>query len=1699
MGNIKFNEISSLITKWIQEASIDSLQLTDDKLVEKAIGVVLYNHQENEESLFLQLCALNFLKAVIKTEAFKNKLSYDLIKSNAAKLIKTIDILKNEEISYYYNKEEYCLYIKLGSIVFSFHHVPLVTEVLKASFATPIKWPGIRLQRIAQPLLNYAFSINKQIEITPVGINDIINEEVVDSSLINGLNSDETSNSKNNVTEDNCIVSVDIQQTNILSETEKETIKQRILSTIDSCCSPYSEGWYDLVEIAPKLKNNGVDHREYGFKKLTLLLEFVFGASMQRKNEGTMVYLKFPLENNQIQVNQQSPLEDADNHQDCSDILSGVRVGDSVEINSFGNIKAGKISILNKQFVQLELKGGRSIRIKCDSIASIESASFLNNLIDLSFANDVIKDILVSEGLYTSSLIKTNATITMAESRRIWLVTDDGKNASCSKVSLIGINKENLVNGQRVFAFPFKGEKAYCVLMEMTYYELFECFKRLVLQKKDNSKDIQRAQIFSLLRFILESTNDSEAQSKIKRLKKQLKSTISSPSLSLDGYADDDSSDNNAPVIASIDIQENVIKENPATNNSTDEMVNEESNEKQPETSNVEIYKPESASLEGPKVVGFINLDEIKDSRKKNKTVSEEEATKDTILSTPKNELLPSMGKILRMGPVYGWITPNNQEENLYFNTTELISYAGIIDAPRVGDEVIFTLGQNAQGAMAVCIHKQCSRETIEELIEKTQRYDFKTSARLKKHIEDFENLSSNSIDTNEDLSYYLSKIGINTKKTFSPNDVEKLFAENLSAEEYVRGINLLIDEVIKTDSSKSYNLFLRSFSYTKSHKMYDVSESLIRKALIVFKKQEGKIRYFKGLLKTVNTLSNRIEITEKSIENTLNSKTQLSQLLPMYVKNAILSHKDFKGITPDQETTRTGLYKEEYIEEVEDYIKQNNADDLAYLTLIKLQLAFHPHEYDPIVDIQNFLLTRVKNILAIGDEKLYSEVRYLLRLYYQYRNFETNLDYTVGLYLMTLGEYTVSEIEMYMNIKEGRKGYKLDDLFKGIVESEVDNTLDLAMLCSSNSSIRERVSKEYEGLGKDFDGIDEFSSSLGELKNRYVQFSSDPRINFMSFITYLQTITILLNNEKNIIENDSDRIVSLITDFNTGQKYSIILDAYRNTIQNIDQVVSKLSSHPTEIGYETLLPSFILLRKSIHEKFIEIEKRVNPTIDISILGSVLFAETRTAEVEIEIGNSGDSARSIHINRLKVSGIDLKEENNIDIDIRLAAGEVKLINIELHLYENATDEKIAEVEFETNYDDIFVATNQRLTINYKISKTIIFEIKSFTKIENKFRNGSTGVELESGDDMFYGRDEIITRIKETILTGTKNQIAIYGQKRSGKSSLLNKIKGKLESDPEVPVICEKFSLDGPKKETDRLKWILEEIAISLVRGVYNRGIKKYNLSDVSRIFNEENDPFIALENAMELINNIDELNNYHFVVLIDEFTTLYQWIKEKKVTEDFMGRWIALIERPGMKLQTIVAAQDTLPHFMKESYASNYFNKFGKEPLSYLSKEETLRLIKVPVPILKFHNKSEELIYEYTSGSAFFTQIFCARLIDYLNFDKKTTVVGKEEIEKVAVRLCTGTDRLEPSTFECLTQEAKGSNYNEADNIKVLRSIAEHTRAGGYVNIKDIDVNIPQEQLVSVLDNLYARKVISKQDEGYAIIVKLFVKWILNN
>lgn len=1691
-NNIDYKDAYSKLMGWYQNISEINKPTLDVDNVRKAYNIAIYQTPTHVDEVFLQLCALNLLNVAIKKEEFAGYVSYDLVKSYVAKLLLVIDSIKDDLICYFYNKEESCLYVRIDKIVFSFRHVPLTAEILKASFSMPIVWPGVRLQQIAQPLLDYAISsLEHNSELKKILTMSTSTTVVEDRNIIDcNRRSIDYNQSIVQAIEDKPIVEN-------IPNNERQRILQEVISVAKRDCSPTPDGWYDLVKLAPSLKQNGIDYTHYGFKKLTLFLEAIFGESMQRRNEGTMVYLHFCEISTELATESRVAKDKGEYAEKVFDILDGVLEGDKVVITSYGVIESGSVSQINKQFIQLSLANNRIVRIKRDAISSIELNNEVNRElgitpIDISFANIIVKNALVSESLYPSKIIESNATITMVESWRIWFTTDDGKVASCPKVGVIGYT-EKMVKGQRVFVLPFKKEKAFCVILEMSYLELYEFFERLVLEKKDNSSDLNRSQILSILSFLIKYVCVSS--SNLKSLKQRLKNIMSLNSSNNEDRVNDDRIEDNKR-----ELQEDISQNSDSSLGNTENEVTIPSSEDKIKvgaidkggdssqiTPNVEKYKSELASLQGPKVIGTIDLTKIWSPKKKDeKNISSNE----TLSINSQNDLLPSNGKIIRMGATYGWIKPNDQDENLYFNTQELISYVGIIETPRVGDNIIYSLSKNAQGTIAVCIHKQCSRDIVEELIEKFH-YNAKTCAYLKKRIDDFDRLNSEESEAENGLIYYLNAVGVNPN-SFIPDEVERLFAENLSFREYATAIELLIDEVAKQDTSKCYNLFLRSISYSRSQKMFDVSKLLVSKALMMYKHESGKVKYFKGLQRT---LVNRLEITEKTLMDNLEVSKRIFPQMPIYVRDAILTYKDFNGVTPDKETIRTGLYKEEYIGEVETNIKANKDDDLLYLTMLKLQLAFHSNDYNPKEDVIKFLVSRAKNILAVGDVQRYSEVRYLLRLSFRLKTFE-GFDDTVGLYFMTLGNYATSEIDMYM----GGHRRSLEELLKDIMLSDADNTLELTLLAESNEAIRTRIIREYEKIGRNTDGIDELLAVKNEIKKRYLLYITNPTINFMSFVSFLQSSSMLLNNERNIIENDSEKIVSFVTDFNTGQKYNVILEAYENIVQKVETIVPALYSHPTEIGYEIILPVLSTLKNNVLEKFTEIEQRVNPSIDITVLEAIGCRDTDAAELKIEIRNLGDSARTIHISRLTVTGADLIESNTINVDIKLPAGEDKLLNVEIRLCEDAIRGKTAEVEFEIDYDDIYSAIAKQISRNSKINKTINFESKTFVEIDNKFRSGAGGEELKSGDSMFYGRDAIIGRIQQTILSGSKNQIAIYGQKRSGKSSLLNQIMGKLDSDELCPIICGKFNLQGlPDNESNPTRWILESIAFALLRSMRNHGIKSLDKSFVLDLFAQSDDEFKALENFIEHLSEMDDLKGNHIVIIMDEYTYLYKLIKEGRVNEDFMRRWIAFIETPGVNLQAIVAAQDTLPHFMNESYASNYFNKFSREQLSYLSKEEALQLIKRPLPGVRFHNHSEELIYDYTSGSAFFTQIFCDRLVYYLNSEKRTNVVGKEEIETVAERLCTGTNRLDSSIFECLTKEADGSNFSEKDNIIVLKAIAELTRAGGYANQEDIKVNLSQEQLSNVLNNLYARRVITKYGDGYSINVKLFVKWIMNN
>ncbi len=1113
-------------------------------------------------------------------------------------------------------------------------------------------------------------------------------------------------------------------------------------------------------------------------------------------------------------------------------------------------------------------------------------------------------------------------------------------------------------------------------------------------------------------------------------------------------------------------------------------------------------FLPESETSQKIKILGKIDLSQLPQKNNK-ETIS---------LSTPPLEanspkvianhevMLPSMGKLKRKGPMFGFIA-TDQGEDLYFSHAELVSYYGILDEPSVGDDVIFSLDKNSKGVVAKCVHKQCSRDTMEELIEKMQSLSHPFYTRLRHQLENFEKQTGKIEDETTNLYHFFKRAGLaQLKEDYNPNNVERAFAERLTQEEYIKAINLLIDETVKKDPSKSYNLFLRSSSYARSHGMFDDAEKIIEKALDIFSDVHKIKGYFNTLLKQIVNLRQRFRVTEEIVTKNLEVLNEHFPSMPSYVKDAILSYKDFNGITRDKAAVQTGWYKKEYIEELKEKIKQNNADDSLCLTLMKLEIALAPKSYNPISDMSHFLVNRAKKLLALGNRQKYSEVRYLLRLSFRFKTFELGFDNTVGLFIMTLGNYSPTDIDMYMR-GEGTD-YKLGNLWNSIDLCE-ETTLELALLSISNEKIKSRIIKWYEEKGEDVNNIELLIKEIHDLKLYYTQYTDDPLNNFPSFISYIDKLPVLLKVEKDFVSNDAIKILPRVADFNQDNNYEKIRNAFKSAKDMVDKGIATLLTQPTEVGYEIILPAFRLLADKIAAEFTDLEKRAVPDISTTILQPIELIDRNTASLNIEVQHSTESARNIYLRTIKISGEDLCCSKEELIESNLSAGEEKLINIKLSINDKSIQEKAAEFKYEIEYDDIFIATDKRVLRSKEGTKTINLDDTIFEEIDNKFAMSSGGQELDADDPMFFGRKNIIERLHNQILAGKNNQIAIYGQKRSGKSSLLNRIKSKLMKETSCPVICGKFSLQGLSEEEENPeRWILKSVAEALIAARREFGLGDISKQDVASFFENKTDPFSALIDFIEKCNDTNKKDGYqnaHLVVLIDEFTYLYQLIKEGRICKDFMRRWKALIETPGINLQTIIAAQDTLPHFMRESYASNSFNIFSKEPLSYLSKDEALQLIREPVKdVVRYHRHSDEKIYDYTAGSPFFTQIFCSQLVKYLN-ERKNHTVGSDEIQAVAKNLCTGKNRLEDGVFECLINEADGSYYNNKENKIVLKEIAMRTRVGGYVCVEDLHTEMPKQRLYEVLNNLLTRNVISKNGDGYTINVKLFSQWIQNN
>lgn len=561
--------------------------------------------------------------------------------------------------------------------------------------------------------------------------------------------------------------------------------------------------------------------------------------------------------------------------------------------------------------------------------------------------------------------------------------------------------------------------------------------------------------------------------------------------------------------------------------------------------------------------------------------------------------------------------------------------------------------------------------------------------------------------------------------------------------------------------------------------------------------------------------------------------------------------------------------------------------------------------------------------------------------------------------------------------------------------------------------------------------------------------------------------------------------------------------ERYYSIITNqLSQLKSEIEESPTELSFNIfrkLLVKLDNLISSIYETLIETSK---PEISISMLGEGVLNESDSlVNLQLNISNKKGSAP---VSYLKVTIKDNEDlafinENNV-LEQTLKGGEDRILRMCVRVSEKIKKEEAANISLNCSYkirgyDELYTFTDN-LTMR-------LYTETDFISIANPFAATADSGPV-TDPNMFYGREIFIENIKNSILDSASKCVIIYGQKRSGKSSVLYHLRENLIDKNEA--FCISFSLGEIVENLSSLTFyykVLSEIedALDDMRDLDMDvpAFKAPSLSELkeapSIIFNE------ALRNFNKSISKLPSWSNKKLILLLDEFTYIYTAIQKNILSNEFMKSWKSFLEKG--YFTSVLIGQDIMPKFMED-----YPNEFGvTEPkrLSYLDRVDAASLIEKPIwddvrSRSRFLGKAVDYLLDYTSSNPYYIQIFCARLVEYMNY-KKFISVTEADIIEVANSFISGEKSLSVDKFDNLLTagDADLEAFKPFDVLRALKEIALASRNLDSCNVETINLG-DKSYGEKILKDLKTREVLSTPlPDFYKINVRLFKEWLLIN
>ncbi len=347
---------------------------------------------------------------------------------------------------------------------------------------------------------------------------------------------------------------------------------------------------------------------------------------------------------------------------------------------------------------------------------------------------------------------------------------------------------------------------------------------------------------------------------------------------------------------------------------------------------------------------------------------------------------------------------------------------------------------------------------------------------------------------------------------------------------------------------------------------------------------------------------------------------------------------------------------------------------------------------------------------------------------------------------------------------------------------------------------------------------------------------------------------------------------------------------------------------------------------------------------------------------------------------------------------------------------------------------------------------------------------------------FIGRDDVLLAVENLLRHSTENAITLHGQRRIGKTSILQYLAMHLQNTgPYHPIYFDlMYMADAPLAE------ILRELArkITLELDLPNDYIKDITEEVFQNTF---------LPKVIHFLPDQDSL-----VLLLDEFDVLADPQSEKEIKRQFFGYLSKLRQLDPKHLKFIFVLGRNVDDL--DVMAGLLFKDIRFHRITLLSENEIQELVSLAQQNGSLHWRTEAItrIWELTSGHPYLTQALCSQIWDdaHYNIADEAPVVSLDLVEKAIEGTLNRSQHmfswvwngLGPAEKIVASALALACEGKKTLNEEQLQGILEKS------GVSYIGVELPKAP--QILKNW---DILVPVDSGFRFSVELFRRWIVDN